>query len=58
MKKAKKTKKPFYAHLLTEQEMHKTAAGGTSPLKDEPHETMKWPSDSDESTPLNDSVDM
>ncbi len=58
MKKVKKTKLPFYAHLLTEQELHKTAAGATNRMLDQPMETQKWPSDSDESTPLNDSVDM
>lgn len=59
MKKNKKRafKVPFYAHLLTQQEMHNAAAGATSPVRDQPMETHKWPSDSDESTPLNDSVD-
>lgn len=60
-KQTKKTqsKVPFYAQLLTKQEMQRAAAGNaaTSPIKDEPHQTMKWPSDGDESTPVNDSVD-
>jgi len=53
----KKSKIPFYAHLLTVQEMQSAAAGATNPIKDQPMETQKWPSDSDESTPLNDSVE-
>ncbi len=56
----KKKKAPFFAQLLTRQEMIRTAAGNeaTKPYLDVPEQTMKWPSDGDESTPLNDSVDI
>lgn len=57
-KNNKKVKVPFFAHLLTGQEMKKVAAGGaaTSPAKDVAH-TDKWPSDGDDSTPINDHID-
>lgn len=67
--KKKAMKVPFYAQLLSRQEMQH--AGGnaalqtkkypsdqedTDPLWDQA-QTHKWPSDGDESTPVNDQVD-
>lgn len=56
-KNNKKVKVPFFAHLLTNQEMQHTAGGGpTKPSLDVAH-TQKWPSDGDDSTPVNDNID-
>jgi len=53
----KKTKVPFYAQLLTKQEMMNAGGStGTSPAKDQA-QTQKWPSDGDDSTPVNDTID-
>jgi hypothetical protein len=50
-------KTPFYAHLLSKQEMQQTNGGGpTKPTLDQA-QTQKWPSDGDDSTPINDSID-
>ncbi|MBL7726353.1 MAG: microviridin/marinostatin family tricyclic proteinase inhibitor [Dinghuibacter sp.] len=56
-KKMKKqaAKKPFFAQLLTKQEASQVAAGATSILKDVAH-TMKYPSDGDETTNVNDAA--
>lgn len=48
-------KKPFFAQLLTKQEASQVAAGATSILKDVAH-TMKYPSDGDETTNVNDAA--
>ncbi|MBL7726354.1 MAG: microviridin/marinostatin family tricyclic proteinase inhibitor [Dinghuibacter sp.] len=56
--KKKNVKKPFFAQLLTEQEVSRVGGGenqATSPSKDIVY-TMKYPSDSDESTPYTDQI--
>lgn len=57
-KNNKKVKVPFFAHLLTQQELLNATAGAgpTKPSLDVA-QTQKWPSDGDDSTPLNDNID-
>jgi len=51
--KKKEMKVPFYANLLTKQEMHNTGGtGSTTPLGDA--QTQKYPSDQEDTNPLAD----
>ena len=43
-----KNKKPFFAHLLEDQELEKAAGGGCGGTV----QTQKYPSDSDEGGPI------
>lgn len=52
---AKKSKVPFFAQLLTNQQMQQATAGATSIMKDIAH-TLKYPSDGDETTNVNDAA--
>lgn len=57
-KNNKKVKVPFFAQLLTKQELSNASAGAgpTKPWIDLA-QTQKYPSDGDDSTPLTDNID-
>lgn len=56
-KKKANAKVPFFASLLSKQEMQRTAGGGPTKPALDTAQTQKYPSDGDDSTPVNDNID-